>query len=207
MTTTKSHRTANFPLRFSSVFWTRNDVEHEENDAFVCFETNVIIKKDDTRGVPLMVAARRDESILRRGHASRIEGHVAAGGINSVSTIFEDADNTIEIDHAEVRVKSLVDKVSAHGVGLIVDWDLRSGPDEGCYTEVIKAQRYEFYFQCTQKTWLTFLYCNKAPGGEPPIGIIVSTGVHSTPNMAKVAHVRAVPRAPFSTLHNAFSRL
>ncbi|EGG06281.1 uncharacterized protein MELLADRAFT_87389 [Melampsora larici-populina 98AG31] len=135
----KYHPMARFPLRFSSIFWTRHDVEHDESEVFKCFESNVIIVADDAEGVPLMIAAKKHETILRRGRAYRIEGQVAAGGRNSISTVFEDVVNTIAIDQAEVRVNALVNKVSAHGVGQIVDWDLRSASEEGCYNEVIKV--------------------------------------------------------------------
>lgn len=142
-----------FPLRFSSIFWTQNEVNLDAFRSFTCFRSHIILGNQTLEGVSLIVAGKHGKTGLASNHAYRIEGDVAAGGFQTKSTIFEDNENTITIDHAEVRLNCIHNKVSAQGVGQIVDWCLRTLPNTGHSVEVIKVKhrcsnpdiRVEFY--------------------------------------------------------------
>ncbi|KAH9810177.1 hypothetical protein DFH28DRAFT_903172 [Melampsora americana] len=121
------HLSFQFPLRFSSIFWTKDEIisAAEHSDRFRFFETNIIINQNGLHGISLKIAAQREQSELQARHAYRIDGQVAMWGARPI--LLEDFATTIAIDHAEVRPNCMVNKVSAQGVGQIVEWSADHG--------------------------------------------------------------------------------
>ncbi|EGG07176.1 uncharacterized protein MELLADRAFT_86028 [Melampsora larici-populina 98AG31] len=132
----QSHLPAELPLRFSCIFWTRNQLP--PNPKYKYFQTDVVFNRGTLTGAGLLIAAKHCNTQIRHNHAYKLEGPVSAG-CDTVSTIFEEAENTIVIDSAEVRLHPLLNKVSAQGVGQILEWSLRRVHNQRTAIEVIKV--------------------------------------------------------------------
>lgn len=83
------------------------------------------------------IAARVPETILRSNHVYQIEGPVSVG--EAGLTIFEESPNTTAIDDGEVRVNAMANKVTAQGIGRIVEWSCRGAANATGRDEVIKV--------------------------------------------------------------------
>ncbi|KAH9808820.1 hypothetical protein DFH28DRAFT_907618 [Melampsora americana] len=130
------------PLRFNSIFWTKHEITSANSDPacrFRYFETNVIVHQNNNtiQGISLNIATRKDQSEIRNCHAYRIDGQVGVGSTANTPMLTEDATHTIAIDHAEVRLNCMANKVLAQGLGQIVDRSRRRAP--GKPVEVIKV--------------------------------------------------------------------
>ncbi|EGG07503.1 uncharacterized protein MELLADRAFT_62579 [Melampsora larici-populina 98AG31] len=131
------HMSSGLPLRFSSIFWTNAEVQL--GDRYAYFQSDVIINENGNgpQGISVKIAARRDQTELQPRHAYRIDGPVAVWGPHNKPILMEDFQNTIEINHAEVRPNCLANKVLAQGLGRIVEWSRRE--TSGLPIEVIKV--------------------------------------------------------------------
>ncbi|EGG08614.1 uncharacterized protein MELLADRAFT_61843 [Melampsora larici-populina 98AG31] len=112
---------------------------HNSTPRLKLFETDVIIDSGALEGIKVFIATERNGTSMKLNHAFRIDGEVAAGGSNSVSTIFEDSITTISIDHAEVRLNCMLNRVTTHGIGRIEEWSRRVLTPSSRSVEYIKV--------------------------------------------------------------------
>ncbi|EGG11139.1 uncharacterized protein MELLADRAFT_102833 [Melampsora larici-populina 98AG31] len=102
-----------------------------------CFRSDVIVRRDAVKGVPLVITSNDEATSLKSNCAYNVEGQVVAR--NGTSIIFTEANSTSIVDEAEIPVNSLLDTVLAQGLGRIVEWFVQD-PDQGGYgQEVIKV--------------------------------------------------------------------
>ncbi|EGG00881.1 uncharacterized protein MELLADRAFT_67372 [Melampsora larici-populina 98AG31] len=138
-----------------------NDNYGRFDNRFAYFETEILIHQ--SKGVPLKIAARRDQSELQEHHAYRLDAPVAVWGPDDLPMLMEDFATTLEIEHAEVLPHCRINKVLAQGLGQIVEWSRRR--TTGLPIEVIKVlhrcwnatqtQRVEFYANYLLSTNIT----------------------------------------------------
>ncbi|EGG08257.1 uncharacterized protein MELLADRAFT_62102 [Melampsora larici-populina 98AG31] len=112
--------------------------EAEPTPKFTHFNSDVIVNTTSPRGVSILIASNAAQSSIRTHNAYRIEGTVAAGA-GSVATIFEDGGSTIALQHAQFMPDAVANKVSAQGIGRIVEWSSQPVPDTTNLSEVIKV--------------------------------------------------------------------
>ncbi|EGG01523.1 uncharacterized protein MELLADRAFT_92022 [Melampsora larici-populina 98AG31] len=136
------HFLSSFPLRFSGIFrtqHTRNAVNLDVDPRFQCFVSDITIRSGTLDRVELLIAGNIAKTALTHNRAYRIDGEVGVGGRDTVSILFKDAAHTISFDHAAVDLSLLCNKVSAQGIGQIVDWSRRSAYGGSTNVEVIRV--------------------------------------------------------------------
>ncbi|KAH9806988.1 hypothetical protein DFH28DRAFT_918206 [Melampsora americana] len=126
------------PLRFSSVFWIRHEVSTTTQP--VCINTDVVIDRSSPTGIPINIVTDRNTTCLQPHRAYKISGQVACGTVEKQWTLFEEPATTILLDADAIRFNCIVDKVSAHGIGIILNWDCRASDFGEDFVEILQVQ-------------------------------------------------------------------
>ncbi|EGG13242.1 uncharacterized protein MELLADRAFT_86698 [Melampsora larici-populina 98AG31] len=118
------------PMRWSSICWVGDkfDGPPYAHVAQRYFETNTVLKHENFESFRFLLAEGISETVLKSRHAYRIEGPVIMTAARSDTVLLVNPNNTIFIDDAEVRVKSLANKISVTSVGRIIDSARRVTP-------------------------------------------------------------------------------